>query len=176
MDARWSGIAGPVVEGVAGGLTMLLGSGIVLWLGFGPWTCVQGGAPCYGLLGVAPYRTFDLPSILLIWLPLVSVAVLGVGALLNAIGRPMKLAGWRWAAALGVGAPTVLLLVISPLVVFMMAVFGLSLLTAGLGELRSRCGDAPASVAGPLFGGFAAVALLILLFLGIQGLLVGLGI
>jgi hypothetical protein len=150
-------MSGPLVEGVLGVLTLAGGVGTILSVGF-------------GLLGSSVSNWFDLPAIVFAWLPLVSTVALGVGALLNATGRRSSVGAWRWAAALGLGASTLMLLVVSPVGVFMIPVALLAYLTAGVGQLRAQRGEAPASLAGAVLGGVATMAFVAITFLAVQTL------
>jgi hypothetical protein len=150
-------LSGPLVEGTLGALTLAGGIGTILSIGS-------------GLLGSSVSTWFDLPSVLFAWLPLFSIVALGVGALLNASGRRSSVGAWRLAAALGLGASTLMLLVVSPAGVFMIPVALLAYVTAGVGQLRAQRGEAPASLAGAVLGGVATMALVAIIFLAVQTL------
>lgn len=150
-------MSGRLVEGVLGALTLVGGVGTILSVGF--W-----------LLGASVSDWFSLPAVVFAWLPLVSAVALGVGALLNAAGRRSSVAAWRWAAALVLCLSTLLLLVISPLGIFMIPVALVAYLTAGIGQLRAQRGEAPSSLAGSVLGGVATIAIVAVTFLTVQSM------
>lgn len=163
--ARWTGRA---AEGILGGLTLLVGAGTILALGFGPWTCEPSGRPCYGLLGPNPSQWLDLVAIITTWLPLLSVGSLGAGAVQNVRGQRTRFAALRWPAALVLSLATLLLVVSSPLGVYMIPLALIAYLTASVGHLRAQRGEAPASVGTLVFGSLATVAVVAIVFLTVQ--------
>ena len=151
---------GPLVEGALGALTLVGGVGTIL-------------SVSVGLLGSSAGNWINLPAIVFAWLPLVSTGLLAVGALLSAAGRPAPVAAWRWATVLGLSASTLMLLVASSTGVSMIPVTCVAYLTAGIGQVRARRGEAPESFAAPVLGGLATLALIAIAFLVAQTLAAG---
>lgn len=149
---------GPAVELGGGALTLLVGVSVLLWLGLGPTTCPGSGGPCFGLLGPTMRSWLDYPSFATIWIPLAGVVVVGAGAVQNAVGKASAIARFRWVATLCIAVPTLLLLIASPLGMVMIPVTLAAYVTGAVGQLRAQRGEAPASVAAPVLGGLATLA------------------
>lgn len=155
------------LEGTGGVLTLVAGLSMLVILGFGRGTCEQDDTACTGLLGPSIQDWFDIPTVVTVWLPFASSAVIGVGALLSALGRPSVAARLRWIALCGVAVPTLILLIVSPAGVGMIPVFGIAFVTVAIGQMRARFGGAPSSQAGVLFGSIATVGFVgVILLLG----------
>ena len=169
-ESLWARWTGRVTEGIAGGLMLLVGASTILALGFGPWTCAPGGSPCYGLLGPAPSQWLDGVAIFTTWLPLLCVVSLGAGAVLNVRGQRTVFARLRWAATLVLGLMTLLLVVSSPLGVFMIPVALIAYLTAVVGHMRAQRGEAAASVGALRFGALATIIAVAIVALVAQNL------
>jgi hypothetical protein len=148
----WHGRYGAIIEGICAALTLVVGGGGILAIGF-------------GLLGPTPANWLDFPAILTIWLPLMSVLALGIGALLNALGRPSAVAGWRWLFLCGLAFPTLVLLIVSPAGIAMIPIFVMAYVTAAVSQLRARFGGAPSSRVGVLLGAIATVAFVVVIVL-----------
>jgi hypothetical protein len=150
------------MEGTGGVLTLAAGLSM---LGFGRGICEQGDTACTGLLGPSMWGWLDIPTVVTIWLPFASAAVIGVGAVLSALGRRSVAARLRWVALCGLAVPTLILLVVSPAGVGMIPVFGIAFVTVAVGQARARHGDAPTSLAGVVCGATATLACALVVFL-----------
>jgi hypothetical protein len=153
------------VEGAGGVLTLAAGLSMLVMIGFGRWSCQPADTACTGLLGPVGWGWLDIPSVVTVWLPFASAEIIGVGALLSALGRRSVAARLRWVALCGLAVPTLILLVVSPAGVGMIPVFGIAFVTVAVGQARARHGDAPSSLAGVVSGAVATVACALVVFL-----------
>lgn len=161
---------GPKLEGISGGVTLLIGLGTVLGLAFAPVACPEIDGPCFGLLGPSPSQWLDVPAIVLTWLPLVCITDVGLGAVLNARGRPHRMQAFRWLSVLALAASTFGMLVVSSFGPLMVPAFLLAYWTAAVSEVRFWQGRGTASLGGVDVAALASLAALALLIFTLAGL------
>jgi hypothetical protein len=153
-----AGWAGPLLEGISGAAALVVGIPTILGLGMSLG------------LGSSIGGWFDVPALVFIWLPIVWSIMIGGGAILNARGQASAVSRFRWLAVLAFSFTALAVLVVAPAGPMVLVPYVLAFITAAIGELRARNGEAPASVGGIVAAGLASVAALGIVGLTLRGL------